>query len=344
MGVVTIVGAGMMGSALSFPSADNGHEIRLVGTPLDRKIIEQVKRDNVHPKLQRRLPPGVRAFQIEAMGEALKGADLLIGGVSSFGVEWFGENVLPFIPRNLPLLLVTKGLLEGPGGSLTIIPEYLSGRANGELAVNAIGGPCTSYELADRRHSSVCFCGKDAALLRELKEMLSTEYYHISLSTDMLGVEAAVALKNAYALCVSLAIGLNEREQGAGQEAYNPQAALFGQAMREMTSLVELLGGSRESVAFGVSDLYVTIFGGRTRRLGILLGRGLSMEEALQELEGVTLESVAIVSCAGRALRQLEAGGLIEKQAFPLLNQIDGIINQNKAVDIPWKQFEKSFV
>ena len=116
------------------------------------------------------------------------------------------------------------------------------------LSLNAIGGPCTSYELADRRHSAVCFCGEDSEILERLKGMLETAYYHISTSTDVMGVEAAVALKNAYALSVSLAIGLIEREEGVGcQEAYNPQAALFGQAMREMAALVHLLGGRKRA-------------------------------------------------------------------------------------------------
>ena len=40
MATVVIVGAGMMGSALAFPARENGHEVRLVGTHLDREIIE----------------------------------------------------------------------------------------------------------------------------------------------------------------------------------------------------------------------------------------------------------------------------------------------------------------
>ena len=88
MCVITIVGAGMMGSAMSIPAADNGHEVRLVGTPLDREIIERLRTDGVHPKHQRKLPETVRFLQIEELGPALAGADLLINGVSSFGVDW----------------------------------------------------------------------------------------------------------------------------------------------------------------------------------------------------------------------------------------------------------------
>ncbi len=59
-----------------------------------------------------------------------------------------------------------------------------------------------------------------------------TDYFYASLSTNVIGLESAVALENAYALAVTLVIGLKEIEDGAGcQEAHNPQAALFGRAV-----------------------------------------------------------------------------------------------------------------
>jgi glycerol-3-phosphate dehydrogenase (NAD(P)+) len=71
MGVITIVGAGMMGSATSYPAVDNGNEVRLVGTLLDREIIERVSQTGEHPTLKRKLPPGVRYYQIENLTEAM---------------------------------------------------------------------------------------------------------------------------------------------------------------------------------------------------------------------------------------------------------------------------------
>lgn len=330
---------------MTIPLRDNQHEVRLVGTPLDRDIIDHVRETGVHPKMQRQLPDGVQPIQVDDLEAALEGADLLISGVSSFGVDWFSEAVLPLIPDGrLPVLAVTKGLAEGPEGTITPFPylwrERLEGKKN--VSFNAIGGPCTSYELADRRHSCVAFCGDEPVVLEGLREMLETPYYHISVSTDVCGVEAAVGLKNAYALGVTLAVGMIEREEGIGcTPAYNPQAGLFGQSMREMGRLVPLFGGRPESVAYGVSDLYVTVFGGRTRRLGTLLGRGLTFAEAMDELEGITLESVAIATAVANTLRRREAAGQLRLADFPLLNHIDGLLNQGAVMDIPWERFER---
>ena len=341
MSVITIVGAGMMGSAMAVPAADNGHEVRLVGTPLDREIITRLQADGVHPKHQRKLPGGVRSLQIEELAPALAGADLLINGVSSFGVDWFTREVLPHVPLPLPVLSVTKGLAEVED-QLIPFPDAMAAnmRPRRRLSLNAVGGPCTSYELADRNQTAVAFCGEDLAVLTRLKQMLATPYYHISLSTDVIGVECGVALKNCYALGVSLAVGLEESRHGVGcPQTYNPQAALFGQSAKEIGRLLKLLGGKDESLAYAVGDLYVTIFGGRTRKLGTLLGRGLPFDRAMQELEGITLESVAITTTVARVLRRRAANGAARLSDFPLLIHIDEIISQGAKVAIPWERF-----
>ena len=59
MAIVTIIGAGMMGSALAFPVRENGHEVRLVGTHLDREIIETSKSTGRHPKFTKDFPAGL---------------------------------------------------------------------------------------------------------------------------------------------------------------------------------------------------------------------------------------------------------------------------------------------
>jgi glycerol-3-phosphate dehydrogenase (NAD(P)+) len=133
----------------------------------------------------------------------------------------------------------------------------------------------------------VAFCGKDLTVLRTIKEAMATDYYHISLSTDIVGVESAVALKNGYALGIALTIGLNQKAFGLDSELhFNSQAAVFGQSVREMQKLLALQGApSLDNLVVGAGDLYVTVYGGRTRLVGILLGRGLSIDEARAELK-----------------------------------------------------------
>lgn len=138
-----------------------------------------------------------------------------------------------------------------------------------------------------------------------IKEAMSTEYYHISLSTDIVGGESAVALKNGYALGIALTIGLNQKEFGMESELhFNPQAAVFGQSVREMYKLLELQGAEDlDNIVLGAGDLYVTVYGGRIKLIGILLGRGLNMDEAKAKLKGITLEALIVAERVAKAVR-----------------------------------------
>ena len=344
MAIVTIVGSGMMGSALAFPARENGHTVRLVGTHLDRQIIDTCRATNRHPKFTRDFPEGLEYYQIEELETALEGADLVIGGVSSFGVEWFGDFVLPRIPENTPVLTVTKGLQDTPDGRLLTYPDLWNAKLEKlgkRLSMNAVGGPCTSYELVAHDQTQVAFCGKDMAVLEKLKAIMATDYYHISLSTDVTGIESAVALKNGYALGIALTIGINQKQFGIDSELhFNSQAAAFGQGVKEMYKLLAYQGADTlENLTVGAGDLYITVYGGRTRLIGILLGRGLTIEEAKAELNGVTLESLVVAERVARAIRIAAETGRLNIADFPLLMHVDEIITGKKPVNIPWEDF-----
>jgi len=344
MANITIIGSGMMGSALAFPARENGNRVTLVGTHLDYEIIETCRKTNRHPKFTRVFPDGVEFRQIDEVEEAIDGADLIIGGVSSFGVDWFGDFILPKIPETTPILTVTKGLYDLPDGRLISYPALWKERMEKigrHPILCAVGGPCTSYELVAHDQTEVAFCGGNLDVLRKLKAMMATDYYHVSLSTDVTGIESAVALKNGYALAVALTIGLNQRAFGIDSELhYNSQAAVFGQALREMQKLLEMQGcGTLDNLAVGIGDLYVTVYGGRTRLIGILLGRGLDIDEAKAELNGVTLESLVVAERVARAVRVKAEQGMLALADFPLLLHVDDIISKHAPVAIPWEKF-----
>lgn len=238
----------------------------------------------------------------------------------------------------MPVLSVTKGLSDDEAGGLKNYPEVWSDLCPG-ANICAIGGPCTSYELVAHDQTEVTFCGTDRAALTMMRDAMQTGYYHVTVSDDVAGTESAVALKNGYALGIALSIGVNERLRGSEELHFNSQAALFMQSVKEMKKLIRLLGGRESALDLGAGDLYVTVYGGRTRKIGILLGRGLSFGEAMDELAGVTLESVVVATRVARAVRVRAARGELSLEDFPLLMHVDEIINRGAAVDIPWDKF-----
>ena len=247
--IITIIGSGMMGSALAFPARENGNEVRLVGTPLDKDIIDECRRSGKHPKFDYPFPDGVKYYQFEEWKEAVAGCDFVIGGVSSFGVDWFLEEVLTYLDPAIPVLSVTKGLVNLEDGTLISYPDYWQRgleKKGIKREICAIGGPCTSYELVYHDQTEVAFCGKDSAVLKMIKAAMQTSYYHVSLTNDVIGLESAVALKNGYALAIAMTIGLVNRHNGpeAGLH-FNSQAGAFYQAVKEMRLLLEMQGASR---------------------------------------------------------------------------------------------------
>ncbi len=338
---ITIIGAGMMGSALAFPARENGNTVRLVGTPLDREIIDACKSTGKHLKFNVPFPEGVEYFQFEQWKEAIKGCDFIIGGVSSFGVDWFLENVLTELDPSVPVLSVTKGLINLEDGALISYPEYWKrelAKKGIDRQICAIGGPCTSYELVAHDQTEVAFCGKQPETLRMMKAAMATDYYHISLTNDVEGLESAVALKNGYALAVAMTIGLVNRTMNDGLH-YNSQAGAFYQAVKEMRYLLELQGASRDCENIGIGDLYVTVYGGRTRKIGILLGEGKTYEEALEILSGVTLESLVVSRRVFAAISKRAEKGEVDLTRFPMLCHVADVLDRGKDAQLPWESF-----
>lgn len=340
---ITIIGAGMMGSALAFPAAENGHEVRLVGTHLDCDIIDGCKTKNQHPKFDRPFPKGVRYYYFEEWKTAVEGADFVICGVSSFGVDWFLNEILMNLDPSIPVLSVTKGLINLENGDLISYPDYWQAELKKkgiEREVCAIGGPCTSYELVFHDNTEVAFCGKNTADLKMMKAALATDYYHISLTNDVIGLEAAVALKNAYALGVAMTIGLVNRDLGANAGLhYNSQAGAFYQAAREMMLLLEMFKASEDCKIIGIGDLYVTVYGGRTRKVGILLGEGKTYEEAMEILAGVTLESLVVARRVAKAIYKRAETGKVDISRFPMLTHVNDVLDNGKDAHLPWDAF-----
>ncbi len=296
---VAVLGSGMMGTAMAWPLADRGHAVTLVGTHLDGEIVEALRRGAAHPGLGVAVPDGVRAVPVGDVVQALADAEAVIVGVSSPGIHWAGRTLAGALGRRIPIAMITKGL-EPAGDGLAVLPDLLREALPESMRVHpvAIGGPCIAGELARRREAAVVFAGRDAVDVRLFAEALAAPYYRPTASDDPVGVCVCAALKNAYATAVGIGGGLLEREGVVrGPVAmHNLEAAIFARAAIEIAAVVRAMGGNAGSALglAGAGDLFVTTSGGRSSRLGRLLGLGRSLEEARTELGNPTLEGVDI--------------------------------------------------
>jgi glycerol-3-phosphate dehydrogenase (NAD(P)+) len=347
MTTIAVLGGGIMATALAMPLTDNGHEVRIVGTHLDREEIESIRNKGVHPRQAVPVPASVRAYQLEEAAEAFEGASVVMVGVNSFGPRWAGDQLARLLRPGQDVIAVAKGMEADDDGNLRILPDVMAEQVPAELRAqvtwSAIVGPSIAGEVAARRHTCVVFAGLDQAALDRLAPLDRTGVYHVWTSTDLVGSEVAAAMKNCYALAVGLAEGLLEAmgEAQAPDRNHNFEAALIAQGFHEICLMVDLLGGRRETPYElpGVGDMYVTSVGGRNVRVGRLLGAGVKFTEAWERLGRPTLEGAAAIRVIGGALPRLTEHGVISEADLPLLRHLHEVIALEQPSDIPWSKF-----
>jgi glycerol-3-phosphate dehydrogenase (NAD(P)+) len=345
MATITVLGAGMMGSALCVPLVDRGHRVRLVGTPLDEGIISELKARRRHPGLKLGLPAEIEPFPANELAVALRGAEAVALGVSSAGIAWAADALGPLLEPEQPLLMVTKGLVWDdtylkplPDALHDLLPATLRGR----VSPVAVAGPCIAGELARRVDTCVLFAGREARSREKWAELARGPYYRVFPTADVAGAEVCAALKNAYAMGVGFGMGLHDKGGGApGSVAmHNHEAAVFAQSVVEMQRVVRLVGGDPAHAAglAGAGDLNVTCNGGRTGRFGRLLGQGLSLEQAILAMQGATLECLEILGVMARALEGFDARGATGPSDLPLLRHLIEV-SRGAPVNVPFEKF-----
>lgn len=355
MAIVTVVGAGMMGSALCVPLVDRGHDVRLVGTHLDEAIVRELRATGRHPTLAYELPREIRAYPLEELDQALEGAEVIGLGVSSPGIPWAAQALGPrleawiqrgALPEGFALLSVAKGLRFEPGGLVTLPDAFHAALPPAVAEVVqpvAVAGPCIAGELARRVETCVVLTSRDPRASERCAAILRGDYYHPFVDDDLVGVEVCAALKNAYAMGIAFAAGAHEAAGGVpGSIArHNYEAAVFAQSVYEMQRVIELLGGEPRSATWlpGVGDLDVTTNGGRTGRFGALLGRGMGRDAAQAAMQGATLECLHILSAMRQAIEAWEHAGQLTERELPLLRHMAAVALDDAPVRMPFSEF-----
>lgn len=287
MKTATILGAGYMGAAMSFPLSWKGISARLWGTWLDDDLIEASKH-GAHPRLKTRLPETVSLHTSTDIEAALEGTDMLFLGVSSEGVSTVLNRALQVLDSPVPIFCLTKGFATVESGVHRIsqfAKKTFSDHFPGEpLSWTSIGGPVKAFELARGVPSAAVYASK-SSLLADVSRSIESSEYRVRTTSDVTGVELCSAFKNVFAVAIGLCDGLYSNQLPGNY--HNLSSLLFTQALVEMARIVESDGGTLETVyeAAGVGDLCVTARSGKNQRFGELVGSGLQPEDAYQQMD-----------------------------------------------------------
>ena len=299
---VAVLGAGSWGTALAALIARHGHPTVLWGR--DAAAIAAVEGQGENPRYLPgiALPASLRATT--SLPEAMADAELVLVVVPSHA---FADTVRALAPLRLPsagVAWATKGFEPGSGRFLhEVAGELLGNRGSGDdVQLAVVTGPSFAMEVAAGMPTALTVHSEDADFAQQVADVLHGPSFRAYTGDDMLGAELGGAMKNVLAVATGVADGM-----GLG---LNARAGLITRGLNEMLRLNIAIGGRPETLMglAGLGDLVLTCTGdlSRNRRLGLALGRGQAIEDAVREI-GQVVESI---QTADEVMRQAAFHGV----------------------------------
>lgn len=279
---VTIIGAGSMGTAISLLLYNNGHLVKM-WTPFKEEaemINKEKEQKDKLPGVQ--IPKDIRCTT--NMEEALMNANIVILVVPSQTIRNNAKLLKNYLSPGQIIACFSKGIEQNTGYRLSeVVLQELPG-----VRYVALSGPCHAEELAAGMPTAYVAASVDENTAIYTQNLFMSSRFRVYTNKDVIGVELGGALKNIVALCAGISDGL-----GFGD---NTKAALMTRGISEMIGLGIALGADPQTFSglAGIGDLIVTCTSmhSRNRRAGILIGKGLSVDDAINQIkmvvEGIT--------------------------------------------------------
>jgi len=345
MANILILGAGSMGTAFSFPCTDNNHVVSIVGTHLENDFIDQINSKRKHPALNCGVPKSVKFLKFEEIKKEInKKVDLIVVGVISRGIDWASSELSKVLKSNIPILILTKGLAINNNNYEVLahkMERLLKKNGIRETNISAAGGPCLAKGLANKVHTSIVFANSDIKIAKQISQLVSTDYYHVFTSNDVVGVETCAAIKNIFSMAIGASQGLchSSASREIKEKNYlNTAAALIQESLYEMKIFTEKLKGKKETVMglAGIGDLYVSADGGRNSKMGMYLGQGMTFKEAKKtKMPDDTIEGADLALEIGTKVKSD-----FDNKALPLMTSMINTICDEIPLQVDWKNFK----
>ncbi len=288
---IAVVGGGAWGTVLADLLARKGEAERVTLWAREPEVVESVTREHVNHVF---LPGAGLAPGLVASGdlvETVRGADVVVSAAPSHAVRDVMTRAAPVVARGAIVVSVSKGLEPQRLQTMScVLGEVLPQGAT----IAVLSGPSFAQEVYARQPTAVVAAAREHAAAQRVQQVFSTSYFRVYSATDIVGVELGGALKNVIALAAGILEGL-----GLG---HNTRAALITRGLAEITRLGVALGAEPATFAglAGMGDLILTATGplSRNHQLGVELGRGKRLDEALAGLatvaEGVNTARSAV--------------------------------------------------
>ncbi|MDO4545062.1 MAG: NAD(P)H-dependent glycerol-3-phosphate dehydrogenase [Bacillota bacterium] len=294
MKTIGIIGAGSWGTALATVVAGKGHQVRI--WDIDEKHLKTMEENRENTDYL----PGVSLNEniniVYTTKEALQDADVILFSAPAQHFRTALTSAKPFISGDALVINVAKGIEQK---SLKRMSEIAAEELDMDRYV-VLSGPSHAEEVGRRLPTTVAAASRNLQAAEKIQDLFMTDRFRVYTTEDVTGVELGGALKNIIALGAGVSDGM-----GFGD---NAKAALMTRGLAEITRLGLKLGARPETFAglTGTGDLIVTCTSmhSRNRRCGIMMGEGMSPEEATKKV-GMVVEGMFTTEAAyGLAQRE----------------------------------------
>ncbi len=307
MANITILGSGGFGLSLAISAHRSGHKVKVWSKFADE--LAAIRKDGEH---KQKLPgvPVPPEIELTDNLNCIEGCDVVLFGIPSRFVRDTVKQAAPYITSSMIVVNTGKGLEDG---SLKTLSQVFAEELSENIPVVILTGPSHAEEVGRGVPTTIVAASQNIEAAAQVQELLSSESLRIYVSTDVIGCEIGGALKNIIALSAGICDGL-----GLGD---NTKAALMTRGMHEITNLGLAMGGRRETFSglSGVGDLIVTCCSmhSRNRRAGILIGEGMSPEEAVKMIG--TVEGYYCCHAAWELAQKMNVTMPITEQLYKVL-------------------------
>jgi glycerol-3-phosphate dehydrogenase (NAD(P)+) len=312
-GPVSVFGAGSWGTALATLLSRTGAEATLwCRNPTHAATMR-------NQRMNQRYLPGITLPDsltiTDDLAQALDAARDLLVVVPSHSFRKFIQSMLPYMNPEHRLAWATKGFESDTG---KLLHEVVAEEVGFGVCTAVVSGPTFALEVAKGLPTAVTVASASDSFASELAERLHDDTFRAYTSSDIIGVEVGGCVKNVLAIAAGIADGL-----GLGA---NTRAALITRGLVEVMRLGQALGGRSETFMglAGLGDLVLTCTDdlSRNRRLGLALGRGASLKQALESIDQV-VEGIQAAKevCAVAAAANVE---------MPIIEQVYQVLYQSK--------------
>ena len=289
-GPAAVVGATSWGTTLALTLARRGADVRLLARTSAEA--QRLAADGEHAARLpgRRFPPSLRVTA--DWGAGMQGAPFALFAVPSQTLRENACRAAPALPQGAIVISACKGLERGTFRRMSAVLEEELADAAPRLCV--LSGPNLAHEVARGLPASAVVASADSDAAAQAQALLNSPTFRVYTNRDVIGTELAGALKNIIAIGAGTcdALGLGD----------NAKAAFLTRGLAEITRLGVAAGGEAATFAgnAGFGDLMATCSSAlsRNRRLGVALGEGRSLDDALASLGGQVAEGVAATQAA----------------------------------------------